>query len=88
MTYIYYDPETGDELEVMHSIKEDPVVTNTKTGNVMKRKVTGGIGVIYKGEGWVKGTEHNQKYLIDQEKDLIRGGEKKDPYAKHRDEPL
>jgi len=88
MTYTYYDPETNEEIEVEHGMNESPEIISEKTGNKMKRKITGGMGVIYKGEGWGGSISRDKDYLVDQEKDLIRSGEKKDPYARHRDEPL
>jgi predicted nucleic acid-binding Zn ribbon protein len=89
MVYIYYDPETGEEMEVEHPMNEDPIVTNKKTGNIMKKKITGGVGVIYKAGGFSKSTKRDNEYQIDKRKDEIRGGIKEDPYKKWRgDEPI
>lgn len=84
-TYIYYDPKTDEEIEVVHSMNESPVIRNPSTGNKMKQKIMGGLGIIYKGSGWTKSVVKGQGYQVDKTKDEIRGGVKKDPYAKYRD---
>lgn len=87
-TYVYYDPETQEEQEVVHSIKEDPEIINPNTGNVMKRRILAG-NVIFKGDGWTAaGRKDVTKYHTDKAKDEIRGGVREDPYKKYRDEPL
>lgn len=89
-TYIYYDPETNEEVEKTHGMDESPTVVNPTTGNKMKIKITGGMGIIYKGSGWTGATavQRDDNYHIDRHKDEIRGGIKADPYDKWRDTPL
>jgi predicted nucleic acid-binding Zn ribbon protein len=89
-TYIYYDPETNDEIEKVHEMKESPVVINPKTGNKMKIKITGGMHIIFKGSGWTGAStiKRDDNYHIDRNKDEIRSGLKEDPYSKWREEPL
>lgn len=85
-TYVYYDPETDEEMEVQHSIHEDPEIVNENTGNVMKRRITGVAGIIYKGNGWTGGgIKKDNNYHIDRHKDEIRGGLRDDPYGKYRE---
>lgn len=86
-TYVYYDPETEEELEVTHSINEDPEIINPNTGNTMKRRIFSGM-VIFKGDGWTSAGKKDKTYQVDQAKDEIRGGVREDPYKKYRDEPL
>lgn len=92
-TYVYYDPDTEEEREITHSMSEEPEIINPTTGNKMRKRITGGMGVIYKGKGWTGGgdglTVHkDDNYHIDRQKDEIRSGIKEDPYSKWRDEPL
>lgn len=83
-TYIYFDPITLEEKEVVHSINEAPTIINEKTGNVMKRKITQISGILYKGSGWTKSAK-SPSYNLDKYKDEIRSGLKPDPYKKFRD---
>lgn len=87
-TYVYYDPDTDYETEVQHGMMEEPEIKHPETGKVLKRKITGGSGVIYKGEGWASEPSREQGYYVDKAKDEIRGGVRQDPYQKYRDEPL
>lgn len=89
-TYVYYDPDTGYEAEVVHGMTEDPIIKHPDTGKRLIRKITGGSGVIYKGEGWTGAAvvSKDKDYFVDKAKDEIRGGVRQDPYKKYRDEPL
>jgi putative FmdB family regulatory protein len=51
MFYDYVCSKCGAEKEVNHPMNEDPIIT-CECGEVMKRKITGGAGVHYKGSGW------------------------------------
>ncbi len=52
MFYDYICPECEAHKEENHSIIEDPKVLCDKCKTVMKRRITGGTGTIYKGNGW------------------------------------
>lgn len=51
MRYDYRCRECSITRELTHSIKESPTVV-CECGAIMQRIITGGCGVIYKGEGW------------------------------------
>ena len=86
-TYVYFDPETDEEMEIVHGMTEEPEIVNPNTGNKMKRRIFSGM-VIFKGEGWTAAAKKDDKYQVDKAKDEIRGGVREDPYKKYRDEPL
>jgi len=60
-TYVYEIIETGDQFEVVQSIRDEPYeeIKEEKTGKTLKvrRIISGGSGIIFKGEGWTKPTE-------------------------------
>jgi predicted nucleic acid-binding Zn ribbon protein len=68
-TYVYRDPQTGDEKEVFHSMSETPVIVNEKTGNTMERVISGGAGFLFKGDGF---------YITDHRSASYKAGEKSD----------
>jgi len=50
--YDYLCSKCEHKQEEIHSIKEDPIIKCKKCGAVMKRIITGGTGIIFKGGGW------------------------------------
>jgi putative FmdB family regulatory protein len=57
MFYQYHCTECENLKDVEHSMKENPEILCDKCNSIMKRVITGGCGVIYRGLGWVsKGT--------------------------------
>lgn len=50
-TYIY-KREDGSRFEVTQKMSEDPLTVCPTTGQKVKRVISGGGGVVYKGEGW------------------------------------
>lgn len=50
-TYIY-KREDGSTFEIQQSINDDPLESCPDTGQSVKRVITGGGGVVYKGDGW------------------------------------
>ena len=50
-TYIY-KREDGSTFEINQRISESALTTCPTTGQSVKRVITGGAGVVYKGEGW------------------------------------
>jgi len=51
-TYIYKCDRCQATAEAVHSITKSPKVTCPKCKKSMRRVITGGAGVIFKGEGW------------------------------------
>ncbi len=47
-----YKREDGSTFEVMQKMSEDPLTACPTTGQKVKRVISGGGGVVYKGEGW------------------------------------
>lgn len=47
-----YKREDGTRFEVIQKMSEDPLKVCPTTGQKVKRVVSGGGGVVYKGEGW------------------------------------
>lgn len=47
-----YRREDGSIFELRQSINENPIETCPETGQRVKRMISGGGGVVYKGEGW------------------------------------
>lgn len=47
-----YRREDGSIFEVTQSINDDPLETCPTTGQPVKRIISGGGGVVYKGTGW------------------------------------
>ena len=60
-TYEYRCSNCGAEIEVFQKMSDAPVTHCEKCGNeTLKRIVSGGAGVIYKGEGWYV-TDYSKK---------------------------
>lgn len=47
-----YKREDGTTFEVMQKMSDAPLTTCPTTGQEVKRVISGGGGVVYKGEGW------------------------------------
>lgn len=47
-----YKREDGSTFEVKQSINDDALETCPDTGQKVKRIISGGGGVVYKGDGW------------------------------------
>jgi len=81
-TYVYEIIETGDQFEVVQSIKDDPYeeIKEEKTGKTLKvrRLISGGSGVIFKGEGWTKPPVCKEKPKINPDKILNKELKKAD----------
>jgi len=68
-----YKREDGSVFDIMQRMSDAALTICPETGQTVRRIISGGAGVVYKGEGW---------YVTDY-KD--RGG--KDPVAKETDKP-
>ncbi|MCC5907402.1 MAG: zinc ribbon domain-containing protein [Balneolaceae bacterium] len=47
-----YKREDGSVFEIIQSINDEPLATCPDTGQPVKRIISGGGGVVYKGTGW------------------------------------
>lgn len=47
-----YKREDGTTFEIVQKMSEDALTTCPTTGQKVKRIISGGGGVVYKGEGW------------------------------------
>jgi putative FmdB family regulatory protein len=47
-----YKREDGSTFEVKQKMSEEPLKTCPDTGQGVKRVISGGGGVVYKGDGW------------------------------------
>lgn len=47
-----YKREDGTTFEITQSINDDKLITCPETGQPVKRIISGGGGVVYKGTGW------------------------------------
>lgn len=62
MWYDYYCSSCGLTEEKQHGMLESPKFLCSKCGEKMKREITGGIGIHFKGIGWAtKGTATDPK---------------------------
>lgn len=52
VTYDYHCEACKAKAEIAHSIKKNPKIKCLKCGNVMTRLISGGGGVIFKGDGF------------------------------------
>lgn len=65
-------------------MSEDPAIICEKCNTEMKRKITGGQAVMYRGDGWAGKRYRGNKARIDRQIGEIKDGLRPDPYAKHR----
>ncbi len=47
-----YQREDGSVFEVMQRMSDEPLKVCPDTGQPVRRLISGGAGVVYKGEGW------------------------------------
>ena len=59
-TYEYYCDRCEGHTEVFHGINEEPVIRCPKCKKPMRRLISGGAGVIFKGEGFYE-TDYKRK---------------------------
>lgn len=50
-TYVY-KREDGSTFEIIQKMSDRPLTKCPTTGQTVKRVITGGGGVVYKGDGW------------------------------------
>ena len=47
-----YKREDGTVFEILQGINDEPLTTCPETGQKVNRVISGGAGVVYKGDGW------------------------------------
>jgi putative FmdB family regulatory protein len=60
-TYEYYCISCGFEFEEFQSIASEPISICPKCNNEVKRKISGGVGLIFKGTGFYITDYKNKK---------------------------
>jgi len=79
-TYEYKCIECEEVFEVFQKITDEPLKTCQVCGGELKRLISGGIGVIFKGSGFYTTDYKNSSHKSYDSSDKISGGEgKKDP---------
>jgi putative FmdB family regulatory protein len=78
-----YKREDGTSFEILQKMSEDPLEVCPTTGQKVRRVVSGGGGVVYKGEGWYvtdyknggknKGAD-NSENTADKNKETVSSG--------------
>lgn len=63
-----YRREDGTTFEVWQGINDEPLEQCPETGQKVKRVITGGGGVVYKGDGWYV-TDYKNKDRPDRKED-------------------
>jgi len=76
-----YQREDGSKFELMQRMSDPALTVCPETGQPVKRVISGGAGVVYKGEGWyvtdykkrtgtpeVKSTDQTEKPLVPEPK--------------------
>ncbi|MEX0771645.1 MAG: zinc ribbon domain-containing protein [Balneolales bacterium] len=76
-----YQREDGSTFEIMQSIKDDSLKTCPDSGQKVKRIISGGAGVVYKGEGWYV-TDYKNKKVQPPSKTESTNGESKESSSK------
>ncbi|MEX0927784.1 MAG: FmdB family zinc ribbon protein [Balneolales bacterium] len=79
-TYQYLR-EDGSSFEIMQSIKAEALKTCPETGQKVKRIISGGGGVVYKGEGWYVTDYKNKDSKPSSQGDSSNGEAKTTPPA-------
>ena len=59
-TYEYYCEDCGERFELFQKITDEALTVCPKCGGRLKRKITGGAGVIFKGTGFYE-TDYKRK---------------------------
>lgn len=71
-----YKREDGTTFEIRQGINDEPLTQCPDTGQSVKRVITGGAGVVYKGDGWYVTDYKNsdRKEAAKKEKELSKNG--------------
>jgi putative FmdB family regulatory protein len=75
-----YKREDGTTFEIQQSINDDPLKRCPETGQKVKRIISGGGGVVYKGSGWyvTDYKDNDRKEKTNAEKETNKSEDKTD----------
>lgn len=59
-----YECTCGNVQEEIHGMNESPEILCVECQDVMKRLITGGTGIIFKGGGWTTSDSNFKKSMI------------------------
>ena len=83
-----YKREDGTTFEIKQSINDDPLEECPDTGQKVKRVISGGGGVVYKGNGWYvtdyKDTDRKEKAKAEKKTDKKEAKADKKPDTKKK----
>lgn len=75
-----YKREDGSTFEVWQGINDEPLTECPETGQKVRRVISGGAGVVYKGDGWYvtdyKDNDRKEKARKEKEKGKSASGDK------------
>lgn len=83
-----YKRQDGTTFDILQKMSEDPLEVCPTTGQKVKRVVSGGGGVVYKGEGWYvtdyknggkKTSTDNSEKSTDKNKETTSSGNESKP---------
>ncbi|MDZ7716729.1 MAG: FmdB family zinc ribbon protein [Balneolaceae bacterium] len=81
-----YKREDGSTFEIKQSINDDALTECPETGQPVKRIISGGGGVVYKGDGWYvtdyKDTDRKKKAKKEKEQSAKKPDTKKKKESK------
>ncbi len=79
-----YKREDGTTFEIQQSINDDPLKRCPETGQKVKRIISGGGGVVYKGSGWyvTDYKDNDRKEKTNAEKETNKSEDKTDKGSK------
>lgn len=77
-----YQREDGSTFELMQSIKDNALKTCPETGQKVKRIISGGAGVVYKGDGWYVTDYKNKGVQASDKPESSTNGESKESTPK------
>lgn len=81
-----YKRKDGSTFEIKQSINDDALTECPETGQPVKRIISGGSGVVYKGDGWYvtdyKDNDRKQKAKKEKEQSAPKNDTKKKKESK------
>jgi putative FmdB family regulatory protein len=84
LTYTYVCDRCKLFFEKKHKMTENPIYKCPKCGKELKRIITGGNGIIFKGDGWTHAGKKDANYNRDRKMESMREGRSPDPYSGYR----
>jgi putative FmdB family regulatory protein len=86
-TYEYECEVCDDTFEVYQSIKAEPIKKCPKCGGHVRRLISAGVGVIFKGSGFYSTDYRSESYKKDEKKDKDFGSSSSSSSDKKVDTP-